>query len=81
MKGNLQSAQATGAPESRQMGDRWSRYCGLDQDGTIVEEDRVRTSAEGLEQRFGKTPAMRIVIEAGRGCGRQRTQDPDDIQQ
>jgi transposase len=71
MKGNLQSAQATIAPQSRQntigvdLGDRWSRYCVLDRDGTIIKEDRVRTSAEGLEQCFGKTPATRIVIEAG----------------
>ena len=47
------------------LGDRWSRYCLVDQGGAIVEEDRVRTSMEGLEQRFGKTPATRIVVEAG----------------
>src|SRR5262245_57853755 len=45
------------------LGDRWSRYCVLDQDGG--KEDRVRTSAEALTQRFGQMPAIRIVLEAG----------------
>ena len=47
------------------LGDRWSRYCVLDRDGEIVEEDRLRTSAAEVEQRFNKMPATRIAIEAG----------------
>jgi transposase len=47
------------------LGDRWSRYCVLDRDGEIVKEDRVRTSADALQQRFGQMPATRIVLEAG----------------
>jgi transposase len=71
MKDNLQSAPTTCAPATTKatigidLGDRWSRYCVLNQDGVIIEENRVRTSAEGLEQRFGSTPATRIVLEAG----------------
>jgi len=72
MRDNLQAmACAARAPQSTKktigmdLGDRWSRYCVLDQDGTIIEEDRVRTTAEGLEQRFKNTPATRIVVEAG----------------
>lgn len=47
------------------LGDRWSRYCVLDSGGEVVEEDRVRTTASGIEARFGAMPAMRIIIEAG----------------
>src|ERR1700682_5200017 len=47
------------------LGDRWSGYCVLDRDGEIVEEDRLRTSAVEVEQRFKKMPATRIAIEAG----------------
>ena len=45
------------------LGDRWSRYCVVDQAGTVVEEDRVRTTPEALAAEFGDLPATRIVIE------------------
>jgi len=47
------------------LGDRWSRYCVLDQAGTVIEEDRVRTTPEALTARFGQEAATRIVIEVG----------------
>jgi transposase len=47
------------------LGDKWSRYCALDKAGTVLREDRVRTTAEGLRKTFGEIPATRIVIEAG----------------
>ena len=47
------------------LGDRWSRYCVLDSNGEVLEEDRVRTTAAGIEARFAAMPAMRIVAEAG----------------
>ena len=37
----------------------------LDQNGAIIEEDRVRTTASGMEQQFGKRHVARIIIEAG----------------
>jgi transposase len=46
------------------LGDKWSRYCTLDEVGTVLREDRVRTTAEGLRKKFGALPATRIVIEA-----------------
>src|SRR5882724_9573523 len=100
MRDNLQSAHTACAPEATKttvgvdLGDRWSRYCVLDRDGTIIEEDRVRTSAEGLERRFGCTPGTRIVLEAGthsplgkpparklwaRSSRSQRAQGSDDL--
>jgi hypothetical protein len=47
------------------LGDRWSRYCVLDSARAILEEDRVRTSAESLRERFGQMASTRIVIETG----------------
>jgi predicted NBD/HSP70 family sugar kinase len=46
------------------LGGRWSRYCILDQDGAVVEEDRVRTNTIALEQKFQR-PTTQIVVEAG----------------
>ena len=72
MKENLQATTAaTHGLQTRRttigmdLGDRWSRFCVLDQEGTIVEEDRARTTAVGLEEQFGKREATRIVVEAG----------------
>lgn len=47
------------------LGDRWSRYCMLDNAGSVKEEDRVRSTDQALEARFGTLPAMRFVIETG----------------
>ena len=47
------------------LGDRWSRYCMLDQVGRVVEEDRVRTTPGALAVKFGALPATRVVIEVG----------------
>ena len=63
--GGTSAGQSTQQTIGMDLGDRWSRYCVVDQSGDVVEEERVRTSREGLEQRFGKMPATRIVVEAG----------------
>lgn len=47
------------------LGDRWSRYCVLDENGTIIKEDRVRTNIDALREVFGAMPATRIILEAG----------------
>jgi transposase len=47
------------------LGDKWSRYCVLDSAGVILEEDRVRSNAESLLERFGSLASIRIVIETG----------------
>ena len=47
------------------LGDRWSRYCVVNQACAVVEEDRVRTTADALAAKFGGLPATRIVIEVG----------------
>jgi transposase len=47
------------------LGDRWSRYCIIDARGEIMEEDRVRTTADGMREKFGELVSTRMVIEAG----------------
>jgi transposase len=47
------------------LGDRWSRYCILDATGAITKEDRVRTTADAMREKFGGLASTRIVIEAG----------------
>jgi transposase len=47
------------------LGDRWSRFCVLDQVGTVIQEDRVRTTPEAFTVKFGNVPLTRIVMEVG----------------
>jgi transposase len=47
------------------LGDRWSRYCVLDTTDTITKEDRVRTTADAMREKFGVLASTRIVIRAG----------------
>jgi transposase len=70
MQQNLQAiASAVTFPNNMviglDLGDRWSRYCMLDNAGSVEEEDRVRSTDQALEARFGTLPAMRFVIETG----------------
>jgi hypothetical protein len=54
MKETLATAPVCSAPTHPRevigidLGDRWSRYCVLDQAGMVVQEDRVRTSPSVL---------------------------------
>ena len=47
------------------LGDRYSQFCLLDEDGTVVEEGRLRTTVDALQRYFAARPPMRIVIEVG----------------
>jgi hypothetical protein len=62
-----QSAPAQGVSQviGIDLGDRWSRYCIVDEIGEIVEEGRVQTSDSGFGQRFQKIATTRIIVEAG----------------
>ena len=39
------------------LGDRWSRYCVLDQHGKVLEEDTVATTGRAFRKLFGDRPA------------------------
>jgi hypothetical protein len=48
------------------LGDKYSYLCLLDTaSGEVVEEGRLRTTAEALGQRFEGCQPMRIAIEVG----------------
>jgi transposase len=47
------------------LGDRNSCYCVLDEAGHIQSEQRVRTTAKGLQEVFGAMPRSRIALETG----------------
>jgi len=47
------------------LGDRWSRYCVLDQQGKVREEDTVATTGKAFRRLFGDRSAARVVIEVG----------------
>ncbi len=47
------------------LGDRFSRYCVLDQKGQVLEEDTVATTGKAFRKLFGDRPAARVVIEVG----------------
>ena len=47
------------------LGDRWSRYCVLDENGQILLEQKVATDPKATQQTFGKMPRCRIAMETG----------------
>ena len=47
------------------LGDKFSHYCILNQDGEVIEEGRFRTTPEGFAQNFDGVNRMRIAIETG----------------
>ena len=49
----------------RDLGDRSSWYCVLDEAGQIQLEQRVRTNAKALREVFGAVPRSRIALETG----------------
>lgn len=72
MKRSRQAVQSATAPQPHagntigmDLGDHWSRYCVLEASGAIVEEDRVRTTADAMREKFGKLDPARVVIAAG----------------
>jgi transposase len=51
------------------LGDRYSRIVAISEDGEIVDEGRVQTSAEALKLRFGGMVQSRVMMEAGTQSG------------
>jgi hypothetical protein len=75
------------------LGDRFSRYCLLNQDSEVIEEGRIATTKAALERHFAGEERLRIALECGthslwvsrllekhgaRSGGRQHAQDPGD---
>lgn len=47
------------------MGDHYTHYCVLDQDGKVIERDKLFTGRPIFELWFARRPPMRVVLEAG----------------
>ena len=47
------------------LGDRWSFYCVLNEQGEVVREEKLPTTPEAMKRTFEKFPASRIVLETG----------------
>ena len=47
------------------LGDVWSHYCTLNEDGEVVDRGRFRTTPSGVEKWFTDLPKARIAMEAG----------------
>jgi transposase len=47
------------------LGDRWSRYCVLEQEGEVIEEGRFKTTPGAVTKHFAACEPMRIALEAG----------------
>jgi transposase len=47
------------------LGDVWSHYCILNQDGEVVDRGRFRTTPKAIEKWFTDVAPARIAMEAG----------------
>jgi transposase len=47
------------------LGDVWSHYCTLNQDGEVVDRGRFRTTPASVDKWFTDLPRTRIAMEAG----------------
>jgi hypothetical protein len=46
------------------LGDVWSHYCTLNQDGEVVDWGRIRTTSKVIEKWFKDLPSTRVAMEA-----------------
>jgi hypothetical protein len=61
------------------LGDVWSHYCTLNEDGEVVDRGRFRTTPKAIEKWFTDVPHARVAMEAGMGASwadRCRAQAP-----
>jgi hypothetical protein len=47
------------------LGDVWSHYCRLNEDGEVVDRGRFRTTPSGVEKWFTDVPRARVAMETG----------------
>src|SRR5712675_3764715 len=47
------------------LGDIWSHYCTLNEDGEVVDRGRFRTNPSGVGKRFRDLGPARVALEAG----------------
>jgi hypothetical protein len=47
------------------LGDVWSHYCTLNEDGEVVDRGRFRTTLSGVGKWFTDVPRARVAMETG----------------
>jgi transposase len=47
------------------LGDVWSHYCTINEEGDVIDRGRFRTNPSGVDKRFGDLEPIRISMEAG----------------
>jgi transposase len=47
------------------MGDRYSHFCLLNEEGDVIEEGRLQSTEESLRRRFASEPRLRVALECG----------------
>ena len=47
------------------LGDIWSHYCTLSEDGEVIDRGRFRTNPSGVDSRFRDLEPVRVAMEAG----------------
>ena len=47
------------------LGDIWSHYCTLSEDGEVIDRGRFRTNPSGVDRRFRDLEPVRVAMEAG----------------
>jgi transposase len=47
------------------LGDIWSHYCTLNEDGEVVNRGRFRTNAPGVDRRFRSIDPAHVAMENG----------------
>src|ERR1035437_9319042 len=55
----------TGMTIGIDLGDIWSHYCTLNEDGEVVDRGRFRTNPSGVDKRFRDIEPARVAMEAG----------------
>ena len=59
------SSSKVGVTIGIDLGDAWSHYCTLNEDGEVVDRGRFRTSPSGIEKWFTDQPPARVAMEEG----------------
>ncbi len=44
------------------LGDRWSRFCVIDEHGEVLEQDTIATTGRALRKRFGPLRWARLAL-------------------
>jgi len=47
------------------LGDRWSNYCALDEEGEVLPEQKLATTPEAMKQTFARIPRSLLALETG----------------